>query len=102
MELQDLDELIQEYFGYKAVYLGYDEYNDGSFYMLYDSFVVSFAFDDRYRPFGASIKFPNNMADTYFLGFNCCLREHSESVIRNDLPKIDKYCRMRLPSLFLK
>ena len=101
MTLDQLYDFIEKYYGYKAnTILKWDSKQEIDF-ILYDSFSITCGLDEH-GSFGATINLPNNLATTYFLGFECSLVENNKKSIKNALKKIDKHCRFSLPDKFLK
>lgn len=102
MEITDLRDLVEDFFGYKA---------SGTYCILpkevscilYDSFCLECEYDpgERYGKFGVAIvsEGGGNII-TRFLGRQCSLDSDVQS-IKESLQMIDSYCRLRLPDKFL-
>ncbi len=101
MDLDELYNLIETFFSYKVQLIGQWNKKQEIDLILYDSFSITCGFDEH-GSFGAKLNLPNNLATTYFLGFDCSLVENNEKSIREALSKIDSYCKFRLPDKFLK
>ena len=101
MVINELYSFIEEYYDYKCQMIGINSEKDEVNLILYDSFSITCGFDEH-GSFGAILNLPNNIATTYFLGFDCSLIENNEKSIKDALKKIDSYCQLRLPDKFLK
>ena len=101
MTLDELYNFIKNVLEYKVEILGQWNNKKEIDFILYDSFSITCGFDEH-GSFGAKLNLPNNLATTYFLGFDCSLIENNEKSIKDALKKIDSYCQSRLPDKFLK
>ena len=101
MTLDQIYDFIEKYYGYKVFLIGQNNEKQEIYFILYDSFSITCGLDEH-GSFGATINLPNNLATTYFLGFECSLVENNKKSIKNALEKIDKHCRFSLPDKFLK
>ncbi len=101
MSVDELYNLVEEYYGYKIKMRYLNPQNSEVGGILYDSFFLKCDLNDRYGRFGAGICFgERKYTVTEFLGKRCSLNSDEES-IKESLQIIDDYCRLRLPDKFL-
>jgi hypothetical protein len=101
MSLNELYDLVLEFFGYKASNVfKYPKAGDVGC-MLYDSFEFMCGLDDQYGSFGASIYIGSHNILTDPLA-NDLFANGNEESIRKKLQIVDDYCRLRLPDKFLE
>lgn len=100
MSVDELYDLVEVFYGYKAKmrYLNSTTKEIGC--ILYDSFWLRCDLDDQYGRFGAGLEIGKEGVITEFLGKRCSLNSDTES-IKKSLQIIDDYCRLRLPDKFL-
>lgn len=102
MNIDNLYDLVKDFFGYKANMRYKDPKKRQVACILYDSFWFVCSLDDQYNRFGAGIGLGTIEGIlTDFLGKRCSLNSDEKS-IRKSLQIIDDYCRLRLPDKFLK
>ena len=101
MEIKELYQLIEDFYGYKADmrYMNTEEKKVG--YFLYDAFSVVCEIDGQYGCFGAGIVMPDGQMLIAPLGKEISLNSDPDS-IRKSLKTIDEYCRLRLPDKYLE
>lgn len=100
MTVDELYNLVEDFYGYKIKMLGINSENKEVEGILYDSFLLRCNINDRYGRFGAGIQITDSVVLTEFLGKQCSLNSDEKS-IKESLEKIDDYCRMRLPDKYL-
>lgn len=100
MNVEELYDLVEDFFGYKAKMRYINSATKEVACILYDSFWLKCDLDDRYGRFGAGLVIGKEGVITEFLGKRCSLNSDVES-IKNSLQIIDDYCRLRLPDKFL-
>ena len=100
MSVDELYDLVEEYFGYKAKMRYVNSETKEVSCILYDSFWLKCGLDAQYGRFGAGIEIGKEGVITEFLGKRCSLSSDVES-IKASLHIIDEYCRFRLPEKFL-
>ena len=100
MNVDDLYDLIKDFFGYKCNMRGLNSAKKEVTCILYDSFWLKCDLNDRYGTFAAGLEIGNEGVITDFLGKRCSLNSDEKS-IRDSLQIIDDYCRLRLPEKFL-
>lgn len=101
MEVDELYNLVENFFGYKAKMRYLNSTAKEVVCILYDSFWLKCALDDQYGRFGAGLEIGQEGVITNFLGKQCSLNSDVES-IKKSLQIIDDYCRFRLPDKFLE
>lgn len=102
MTVDELYELVEEFFGCKIKMQGMSSEKKTVFGLLYDSFFLECNVNDRYGRFGAGLRFgEQEYTITNFLGERCSLNSDEES-IKESLKIIDHYCQLRLPDKFLQ
>lgn len=100
MTINELYDLVEEYYGYKIHMKSLNSQTNEVSGLLYDSFVLKCDINDRYGRFGAGIDIGNEGTISVFLGKHCSLNSDRKS-IEDSLKIIDDYCRLRLPDKFL-
>lgn len=101
MSIEELYDLIEDFYGYKVKMRFYNSKTDEVACILYDSFWLNCGLDNQYGLFEAGIVIGNGAGViTEFFGKNCSLNSDVNS-IKNSLQIIDEYCRLRLPDKFL-
>ena len=100
MNVDELYDLVKEFFGYKAKmrFINYETKEVAC--ILYDSFWLKCDLDDQYGRFGAGLEMGKEGVITEFLRKRCSLNSDVQS-IKKSLQIIDDYCRLRLPDKFL-
>lgn len=101
MNIGELFNLIEEFFGYKADMQSMDVEKKEITFWLYNSFLIKCCLDERYNSFGAGVVLGNQESTvTEFLGERCSL-DNDEDSIKQSLLIIENYCKLRLPDKFL-
>ncbi len=100
MNADELYDLVEGFFGYKAKMRYINSATKEVACILYDSFWLKCDLDDQYGRFGAGLEIGKEGIITEFLGKRCSLNSDVES-IKKSLQIIDEYCRLRLPDKFL-
>ena len=100
MNVDELYDLVEDFFGYKAKMRYINSATKEVAWVLYDSFLLKCNLDDQYGRFGAGLEVGKEGVITEFLGKSCSLNSDVES-IKKSLQIIDDYCRLRLPDKFL-
>lgn len=100
MNVEELYDLVEDFFGYKANMRCFNSTTNEVVCILYDSFWLKCSLDDQYGRFGAGLEIGKEGVITDFLGKRCSLNNDVES-IKKSLQIIDDYCRLRLPDKFL-
>ena len=101
MNVDELYNLVEDFFGYKAKMRYLNSASKEVACILYDSFLLKCDLDDQYGRFGAGLEIGNEGVITEFLGETCSLNSDEKS-IKKSLQIIDNYCRLRLPDKFLE
>lgn len=101
MNVENLYDLVENYYGYKAKMRYFNSKTDEVACILYDSFWLKCGLDSQHNMFEAGIIIGDgDGVVTEFLGKKCSLNSDTES-IKQSLQIIDEYCRLRLPDKFL-
>ncbi len=100
MKVDELYDLVEDFFGYKANMRYLNTTTNEAACILYDSFWLKCSLDDQYGRFGAGLEIGKEGVITEFLGKRCSLNSDVKS-IKKSLKIIDDYCRFRLPDKFL-
>ena len=100
MAVNELYDLVEEYYGYKIHMVSLNSETKEVVGMLYDAFILKCNINDTYGRFGAGIDIGNWYSISTFLNEHCSLNSDEKS-IKDSLKLIDKYCRLRLPDKYL-
>ncbi|MCH5268104.1 MAG: hypothetical protein J1E62_07145 [Lachnospiraceae bacterium] len=99
LNTNDLYLLVQSFFDYKCRKVEFNLEKKEITCILYDSFLFSCGFADRYETFGAGLYIGQGIL-VKLLGKSSSLNNDEDS-IRKSLQIFDDYCRLRLPEKFL-
>lgn len=100
MSINELYDLVEDFFGYKAKMRYLDSTSKEIACILYNSFWIKCDLDDQYGRFRVGLEIGKEDVITEFLGKSCSLNSDAES-IKKSLQIIDDYCRLRLLDKFL-
>lgn len=101
MNVDELYDLVEDFFGYKAKMKYLNSTTKEVACILYDSFWLKCDLNDQYGRFEAGLEIGQEGMITEFLGKRCSLNSDVKSIKKN-LQIIDDYCRLRLPDKFLE
>jgi hypothetical protein len=101
MSMDELYELVLEFFGYKVNPISLNDKNQEIECILYDSLAFRCGFDDQYGSFDGVIYVGPKQTVSEPLAHSLFTDSNEES-IRKKLQIVDDYCRLRLPDKFLE
>jgi len=100
MTVNELYDLVKDFYGYKIHMKSVNSKTKEVMGILYDSFVIRCFINDIDDKFEAKIAVENEEYISVFLNQDCS-QKNEEKSIKQKLEIIDNYCQLRLPDKFL-